>query len=457
MLGIIRWRWTASTGPQRQLLFLWIAALAVLAFQLLPLPAVFFAKLPERAAVLSDLHIARIEPAWLPMSLDPWGTVRALLAVVTFGAVWLLACTLRSGTRLRLLKLAVIVAVPMVLLGFVQAVSVRTNLTFHPFQHVGMATGTFANRNHFASLLSMLAPVAILFGYQAQRARDMVTAVAWYGTLVLLLLGAALTFSRAGGVLASVAAVLTTLLVLRETKARNLIALLATAGITILVVGNYAWNRIAMRFAADPLVDQRWTYLEHGSAAAKAFWPFGSGAGTFRDIYATFEPVTDMGSTYALHAHNDVLEIAIELGFPGLLLVALLLAMLIMRSRRALAGNVLSTPVIALAAWVPLIHSLVDYPLRTLAVTVLFALMLAHLDNPNARRSVQQGERNPKREVRVRRLRAQPALTQADSLMRSPSVDRSLFEPLRTQNSNEWEVPEWGDGGVMSANPGRRA
>ena len=34
---------------------------------------------------------------------------------------------------------------------------------------------------------------------------------------------------------------------------------------------------------------------------------------------------------------------------------------------------------VLIAVLVPLAHSLVDYPLRTLAVAILFALVLAHL------------------------------------------------------------------------------
>jgi O-antigen ligase len=94
-----------------------------------------------------------------------------------------------------------------------------------------------------------------------------------------------------------------------------------------------------------------------------------------------------MGRTFALHAHDDLLEVAIELGLPGLVLVAaflVLFACLLRRARLASASRRPTMTAAAIAACVPLVHSLVDYPLRTLAVAVLLALLLAELSAPDA-------------------------------------------------------------------------
>lgn len=392
VLALLRWRHADATRLQRLLLWWWLAALAVVALQLLPLPAAVFARLPQREQVLADLHTAGLAPDWLPMSLDRWGTVRALLSLATFGAMWMLACTLTAEARQRLIKLAIVISVPLVLLGFAQVAGGRhVDLQFHPYQNVGSATGSFANRNHFASLLAMLGPFAILAGYQAQRARQPGWCFAWYSAAVLMLLGAAMTFSRAGVILASSAAALTVGLVLRDNLLqshakdgrRGRMALYATLGVTVLAVANYAWSEIADRFDTDPLGDRRWEYLEHGLAAIRSYLPWGSGAGSFPYVYAPFEPLDAMVHTYALHAHNELAEVALELGLPGLLLVVGLLLLVIAATSKALSAipgsHAISGPVTAIAVWVPLVHSLVDYPLRTLAVTVVFALLLAQL------------------------------------------------------------------------------
>lgn len=117
LMGIMRWRHAGATRMQRGLLYLMLAALAVPVLQLVPLPASVFETLPGRSAVVADLRLAGVEPAWLPMTLDRWGTVRGALALATTLAMWLLCSTLAPASLERLLRLAVVVAVPLVLLG----------------------------------------------------------------------------------------------------------------------------------------------------------------------------------------------------------------------------------------------------------------------------------------------------------------------------------------------------
>ena len=389
VLAILRWRHADASHLQRLFLYWLIAAATLVALQMLPLPSAMFAWLPQRATVLDDLRSAGLDPSWLPMTLDTWGTVRALLALATFAAMWLLASTLKPATRLRLLQLAVLVGVPMALLGFAQAAAGhQPTLRFYEFHNEFGATATFANRNHFASLLAMLLPIAIILGREAQRMRKPGLVLLWYGSAVVLLLAAALTFSRAGVVLATLAAGATVVLLLckdrfagfrRGGAGRSLLIVLV---ITAAAVANYAWSGIVDRFDQDPIADLRWQYLQYGMQAAATYLPWGSGLGSFSAAYAPFEPVTAMTNVYALHAHNDLLELAVEAGIPGLLLLIALLG-LIAGGARKIPGNGAAPDTVMLAtmlvALVPLAHSLVDYPLRTLAVVSLFALVLAHL------------------------------------------------------------------------------
>ncbi|MDR7135859.1 O-antigen ligase [Lysobacter niastensis] len=392
LLALLRWRQDRTSRAQRAFLYLLMAALALVALQLVPLPAAWISQLPQRAGVLRDLKLAGLQPDWLPIALDRWGSVRSLLALGTFISMWGLATTLSASARLRLLKLALLVSAPLVLLGFAQvAGGQHVDLQFHSFQNVGSATGSFANHNHFASLLAMLAPFAIAFGYLAQREHRLGWAAAWYATTVLVLLGSALTFSRAGVVLASLAAAAAAVLVWRDRAARigtagrssARAALLVTLGLTALAVAHYAWNRILGRFEQDALGDQRWVYLEYGLDAVRTYFPWGSGAGSFRDVYAPFEPVGAMTTTYALHAHNDLLETTLELGAPGLLLLVCVTICLLLVMRKNLTAatgpDAIIAGVTAVAVLGPLLHSLLDYPLRTLEVAVLFALVVAQL------------------------------------------------------------------------------
>ena len=89
--------------------------------------------------------------------------------------------------------------------------------------------------------------------------------------------------------------------------------------------GTFHSHAVLARFDADPLADLRRQYLRYGLDAAREWWPWGAGASAFPAAYAPHEPISAMVSTFALHAHDDLLEVAIEAGLPGLLLIAALL------------------------------------------------------------------------------------------------------------------------------------
>lgn len=389
-LGVMRWRAVRATRAQRFFLYWLLAAVVVLGLQLLPLPASVFAVLPRRAEVLADLHQAGVTPSWLPMTLDVWGSVRALLAMMTLAAAWLLTSTLGAEARARLLRLTLILGVAMALLGFAQAAAgEHSPLRPYDYHHPVGAIGSFANRNHFADLMAMLLPLALAFAFAAQALRHQARAAAWYAMAMLLFLAGALSYSRAGMILMAAVAVAASVFLTRAKQGAGrpsrhilpvLAIVLAASGVAI-----YAWGGIAQRLAQDPLNDLRWQYLHYGVEAVWAYFPWGSGGGSFRDVYAPFEPVTAMQSVHALHAHNDVLEVALEAGVPGLLLVLFLLVLLFpliwMSLRKNSEGGRPSTiiPAAAVAVLVPLTHSFVDYPLRTLSVVTVFAILLAVL------------------------------------------------------------------------------
>ena len=53
------------------------------------------------------------------------------------------------------------------------------------------------------------------------------------------------------------------------------------------------------------------------------FMPWGSGLGSFRGVYHLYESRDQITTTYVNHAHDDYIEIALELGVAGVLLTIL--------------------------------------------------------------------------------------------------------------------------------------
>lgn len=387
MLGSLRWRNAGANGPQRALLFLLVAAAVLVALSLVPLSAALFASFPGRADVLADLQAAGAAPAWLPLTLDPWGSVRALLALLTFTAMWLLVSTLAQASRVRVLQWALLAGGVLALLGFAQAAGGANAPRAFAFHHEQGAIGLFANRNHFGTLMAMLVPFAFAAAVAARSQRTRLPPPAWFTLATLLALAGLLSFSRAGMSLVLLSALASLLCVLPATQGgRARWAGALAFGVAAIAAVQVGWPRIAARMEQDALADTRWQYLDYGLDTLQAWLPWGSGLGSFRWVYAPHEPVGAMIGVYADRAHNDLLQVGIELGVPGLALIAALLAVLAwawLRNLRAeRANHAAQRPWLAAAAIavaIPLLHSLVDYPLRTLACAVVFALAAAVL------------------------------------------------------------------------------
>lgn len=392
VLGAMRWTQHAASRWQRAFLIWWLAALGVVGAQLLPLPPGLWSALGPRDALQADLATAGLASGWRPFTLDTWGTVRALLALAVFGAAWLLATTLPQAAQRRVLLWMLAGGAALALLGFAQAAAgAHSTLRFHGFHHPVGAIGTFANRNHYADLMAMLAPIAFAFGLRAQQHRALPFAFAMHALGIALFLAAALSFSRAGTAWAVLALAGTVVVIARRASGpRRWLTPLALVGAAALACTAYAWDGLAKRLAQDPADDLRWQFLQYSAAATREYLPWGSGAGTFKFAYAPFEPVQAMGSVFANQAHNDLLQLAIESGVPGLAVLVTFIALLVKTASRNFpigharpsADHALAS-VAAIVLWVPLIHSLVDYPLRTLGIGVVAALLLSYRASVN--------------------------------------------------------------------------
>jgi hypothetical protein len=128
----------------------------------------------------------------------------------------------------------------------------------------------------------------------------------------------------------------------------------------------------------------------HFGAFEYVLLPLGAGVGTFKSVYPLHERVTDLFWQRANRAHNDALETLFEGGALSLILLLAFVGWLIYstycafvrqdaaKGRYARAG--------AIALWLLLVHSLWDYPLRTIALEALFGLCLAlQFDPPHPR------------------------------------------------------------------------
>jgi O-antigen ligase len=429
LLGVGLWT-LAETGLRPGVR--WPAAVLACAallplIQLLPLPPGLWTQLPGREPAAAGFRAAGLDLPWMPISLAPSATLDAFLSLVPPAAIFLATINLDERSRRRLSLVIVGVAILATLMGAAQVASgTGSSLRMYEVTNIDSAVGFFANRNHQAALLVVALPLtAYWLGYsegrsQGQRVVYMMVAA---GLLVIFLVSLGVTRSRAGIGLGVVAIVASAVLLWFSSAVPRIVPL-------ILVVGLIAGGGLVAAFALEPLLQRfqdpvsneaRLTLLPGLFAAGKAFWPIGSGLGSFVPAFQLFERPETLLPQFVNHAHNDYLELWIEAGALGLIILAAGLVWFATAAVRAFlwpSGWDTDLPrVAAIIVLILVVHSAVDYPLRTAALSVVFALACGLLTpapsggGRSSRRRSSQPANDGVRTSAVRRLPSRPSVT----------------------------------------------
>jgi O-antigen ligase len=282
--------------------------------------------------------------------------------------------------------------------------------------------------------------VAILVGSvdRSEQSRALIFVIGFFVVLVVLLAAEIMSRSRAGLGLMIIALVGAAALAGSQTTGgsglggRRLIG--AAVGLVLLFGSQFALYRILERFEADPLGDARVAFASNTWEAAWAFMPYGAGLGAFVPVYQFFErPEDALLDKFANRAHNDLLEVWLEAGVVGLVLIGLFLGWLaltmwrIWRPKQPADLAPLDVTIMRAASVVLvllLLHSLVDYPLRTTALSVIFAMCCGLLLPPDP--SVVRDASEESRADRVdSRLRVSPVRVPPQS---DPASGAAQFE-----------------------------
>jgi O-antigen ligase len=412
-LGDLFWRHRAKFRQLRWELIFCLAVVLVPLIQLVPLPPVLWTLLPDRAPLIASYDSLGLSGnglsgnglsgnglPWLPISVSPNATWLSVAALLPTLAVFL-GTTLLGYRERRVLSLAVVAfGVVSSFLGLLQiAQGPASRLRFFSATNLTEAVGFFANRNHFAAFLYVVllfaAVWAIDVGFAVGpwrdrrifEARSIVTITASFLAIVILLAAEAMARSRAGMILTMISLVGVYGLVLTDRRRRTLGAtpmnfLFAAAGTAFILVVQFALYRVLARFNTDPLDDLRLQFARTTMEAAWAYMPFGAGMGTFVPVYGMFEKPQDLfAHVYINHAHDDILELWLETGIFGIALMGAFAAWFVLRAakiwRHGSVGanefdrSLARAATIAVALIV--VHSFLDYPLRTAAMTAILA------------------------------------------------------------------------------------
>lgn len=378
--------------------------------QLVPLPPAIWTALPGRDQLELALNLAGLQPGWSSLSVTPDRTWQHFLALIPPVAMFLAALIASYEVRRQLLYLALGATVISILLGMLQIAGGHFYLW--PATRGGGMDGFFANRNHHATLLLVATPfAAVLAGAALRRSSSRGQTTLWLGSLFigLVIVAIAVVRSRAGVILIGPTLVLSLLAAWIASGRRRpgpaFFGLAAIVALAIAAVGVFALAPILDRFDPDSPAEGRFENWPYVAEAAQTYLPVGSGLGSFDPVYRSIEPLDRLDPTYFNQAHNDYLEIWLETGWIGMALVLVFLAWWGRRSwacwRAPPSRESDLQRAASIAILMVLLHSAVDYPLRTEAIAVLFALFAAILEgaaHPTAPR-IRQRTRRPREQA----------------------------------------------------------
>jgi O-antigen ligase len=391
-LGILAW---AALAPEarpisadgRRLLLLIAAALLLIFAQLVPLPPAVWASLPGRDFIAEGFRLLGVPLPWLPISQAPYDTMTTALTLLP--PLALVVGMLRLPYWRTSWMFAAIVAATAIsiVLGVLQVSSGNADWYFYRWTNLGVAVGTFANGNHFATLLLAAVPaiaaLAIpLRGNKPKHGWQWVSVTSAIAAAFLLVVGLVINGSMAMFVIGPAVAAATAMMVVRLSPRRRrqglvlAVGLLAAAGAVLVVAG-----RAMPGGGMGASIETRQEYWRVSLGAMKDQWLTGSGFGTFVQTYHRYEDPALADRWFANHAHNDYLELVLEGGLPAALLLAVFLLWWLGRARHAwgMDSAAVEQRAAAIASAAILVHSLFDFPLRTAGISALFAVCLALL------------------------------------------------------------------------------
>lgn len=387
------WMMANTAGAWREhrlavLVLILIAATPLL--QLIPLPGELWARLPGRQAPSEALRAAGVAIGWRPISLTPLATLGYALALIPPAAVFLSALQATTRERLWLTVIVIAAALLSISLGAAQVASGGEGpLYFYDPTNWGSAVGLFSNRNHLASLLVITLPLTALWirrGRDSDRNRIPLL-LGFMCVFLIAIIGLFIVKSRAGVFLLAPALIASFVIVWKSARqgGRHLVVIFGGAtAIVLFLAAAFAMGPLMDRFSDGLADDGRGATSATVLAAAKDYLPLGSGVGSFIPVYKSVEPVATMTERTWNHAHNDAVELWLEAGLvaatAGLAFLLWWGSAAVAVGRRFLDGHGGQAAAGLACTALLLVHSTVDYPLRTLSLACVFALACAMME-----------------------------------------------------------------------------
>ena len=399
---LVLWAWRlwrsgaapVAAGPLRGPALLFLLVCAYAAFQALPGQPPWLAnpywQLPADLLAVTPYN---------SISIDPAATSTAVMRLLTYGGMfWLTVQSFRTIEQAdRALLTIALTAAAYSAYGLLMHVSGTQLILWYPkWDHLDSVTGTFPNRNHFATFIGLGLLCALAYG-----ARQLSATGRRQGGLSGLLLhprpahfailaavpiafgGLVLSLSRAG--LASTllaCALFLAGLALRARRQRAiwsvlLLAFFTIAGLYLAIGGTGLLARLSLLLDPGETEYRFSAYRMMLLAIADHPW-LGIGYGGFEDAFKAYRAPPLV--LYFDTAHNTYLEHALELGLPAAIALwssVVWLALIGLRGflQRQPAG--IYGWAAACATLLVGVHAALDFSLQIPAVAITYSVMLA--------------------------------------------------------------------------------
>jgi hypothetical protein len=368
-----------------------------------------------RAAVL----LLAAAPVWVALlQAVPWpglgattatpeATWHAALVGLAVSACFLMGLSAQPGHTRVLLKLWVGVAVAQAALGLIQLGGAEA-------LHFGLETseraiGTFASKNTYSNFLVMAMPLAMLWllnpsadaGAAGEPPEDGAGRRWLWGLALFTLMSAVIASTSRTGIATGLLVALLAVALLPEGAGSDIRAGKGRAGsprglgarwwllggglallLLALMAGGLDW---VDRFDSERLLadDARRGLMRDATwQGALAFWPWGSGMGSYATVFPRFQP-DELGPWLVDNAHSEYLQSLMEMGAAFVIIAAVALALIgrrLWRLARAATKGWAPQDRLAVAcgigALATALHAWVDYPFRIPANAMMAAFLL---------------------------------------------------------------------------------
>ncbi|KRB14953.1 lipid A core--O-antigen ligase [Mesorhizobium sp. Root695] len=350
----------SGQGIPRSALWLLALALAVLCFQIVPMPAALLSGLRPEVLLASPWLAGETELRFISVGVGR--TIECLLYFAAAAAFFLGVTRLRPDQVYGLLPFFFMGVICNGLAAAIQY-SLSDTVAIEGLLPFTINAGLFANQNHFSALLFVSIPFVVYYGLFRGH---LLSGSLGLMSLLLLLLAAG---SRAGILIGLAITIIAVVFLSARSRLGGYGILAVFIGLSLYTIG--AWTKIDAE-VVDPAFG-RAEFARTTIAGIEENWPTGVGFGSFQKVYQIYEKGEMIFKPYVNHAHNDYLELALEGGAPVVFLIAVYLILLFASSVGGRRDPLQKAAFLSVSFL--LVHSLVDYPLRTAALAMAFAYM----------------------------------------------------------------------------------